>query len=363
MNQKFIGRVSAMTMAGAMMIGGLQIPAMAADGNDGVVQFQKVLEMQQAPGASVPNVTYTYSIAPGIAVGATATSPEIKAGVGTPTVSDVSYVNGDTITQNEVTKNASITFPEGTFTAPGIYRYIITESANSNADITDVDDNVRYLDVYVVNDNDGGYKIDASVFTEAADTPVFNDQNQPQYDEKNSEITDAYKTYELSLDKVVTGNMGDKSRMFDFTINFSGPANSSFTFGNQKVNLDENGAGSVNLQLADGTTIAEITGIPSTVTYTVTENLSSSEGYTTTFAVKKGEGNSQTVNKDTQASNSSKITATSQTMTKQDNAVTVTNDRASATPTGIVMSVTPYALLAALASALGALFFRRKKLS
>ena len=65
MNNKMIGCVSAMTMAGVMAFGGFQVPAMAATGgNDGVVRFQKVLEMQKAAGASVPDVTYTYTIVP-----------------------------------------------------------------------------------------------------------------------------------------------------------------------------------------------------------------------------------------------------------------------------------------------------------
>ena len=52
MNNKMIGCVSAMTMAGVMAFGGFQVPAMAATGgNDGVVRFQKVLEMQKAAGA------------------------------------------------------------------------------------------------------------------------------------------------------------------------------------------------------------------------------------------------------------------------------------------------------------------------
>ena len=103
MNNKMIGCVSAMTMAGVMAFGGFQVPAMAATGgNDGVVRFQKVLEMQKAAGASVPDVTYTYTIVPGTGIGATATSPEVKPGVGTPIVSDVSYTNTDTITQQEV---------------------------------------------------------------------------------------------------------------------------------------------------------------------------------------------------------------------------------------------------------------------
>ena len=363
MKKKMIGRVSAMTVAGVMMFGGMQIPAMAATGSS-EVQFKKVLEMDKAQGASVPNVTYTYTIAAGTGIGATANSPEVKAGVGTPTISSVTYAKGDTITDNEVSKNVTITFPAGTFTAPGIYRYVITESANTNTDIDDVDGNTRYLDVYVVNDTDGGYKINATVFTETAVTPTFDKETkQPTYGGKNEEITDAYTTYELSLDKVVEGNMGNKNQLFEFTINFHGPANTSFTFGNQQVNLDKDGNGSVSMKLADATAIAEIKGIPSTVTYTVTEKVSSSEGYDTTFAVKRGTGDSQSIAKDTAASDSEKVTATSQTMTKADNAVVVTNTKRTVSPTGIALSVTPYALLAGLASALGALFFRRKKLS
>ncbi|MFR7829943.1 MAG: hypothetical protein ACLU3F_00100 [Blautia wexlerae] len=114
---------------------------------------------------------------------------------------------------------------------PGIYRYVLTESANSNTDITDVDGNVRYLDVYVVNDNvNGGCKIDASVFTEAAVSPTFSGDKQAQYGEKNSEITDAYQTYELSLDKVVEEIWVTRIVNLNFTINFSSPANTSFTF-------------------------------------------------------------------------------------------------------------------------------------
>ena len=95
MKKKMIGRVSALTVAGVMMFGGMQIPAMAATG-DSVVQFQKVLQMENAEGANVPNVTYTYTITAGSAIGATANSPEVKAGVGLPTISSVTYTKGDT---------------------------------------------------------------------------------------------------------------------------------------------------------------------------------------------------------------------------------------------------------------------------
>ena len=315
------------------MLGGMQIPAMAATGSS-EVQFKKVLQMDKAQGASVPNVTYTYTIAAGTGIGATANSPEVKAGVGSPTIAEVTYAKGDSITKNadtnkdEAVKNVTITFPAGTFNAPGIYRYVITESANTNTDITDVGTNTRYMDVYVVNDSDGGYKIDATVFTETAVTPTFDkDTKQPTYGGKNEELTDSYTTYELSLDKVVEGNMGNKNQLFNFTINFKGSANTSFTWGDKQVDLDDKGEGSVTLDLADKTAITEIKGIPSNVTYTVTENISSSEGYDTTFAVKRGTGDSQSIAKDTAASTSEKVTATTQTMTKADNAVVVTNTK------------------------------------
>ncbi len=78
-------------------------------------------------------------------------------------------------------------------------------------------------------------------------------QSSRQYGEKKSKITDAYTTYELSLDKVVEGNMGDKNRKFNFTINFSGPANTSFTFGDKNVDYDGQGNGSEVLEPSVGT--------------------------------------------------------------------------------------------------------------
>lgn len=104
----------------------------------------------------------------------------------------------------------------------------------------------------------------------------------------------------------------------------------------------------MNLQLSHEDAAAEITGIPSTVTYTVTENLNSSEGYDTDFAVLKGTGTSQAVAKDEAASDAAKVTAQQQTVTKADNAVTVTNRRVAASPTGVMLSITPYALSAGL---------------
>lgn len=71
--------------------------------------------------------------------------------------------------------------------------------------------------------------------------------------------------------------------------------------------------------------------------------MSNSEGYDTTFAVKRGTGTSQSIAKDTAASTSAKVTATSQEMTKADNAVVVTNTKKTVSPTGIALSVTPYA--------------------
>ena len=391
MKKRTIAKTGATMLTMAMLLNGTTV--FAADNSypgvkGGSTAFDKYLVMDQE--ANVPNASFTYTIEPGTAKTYNVGDKkfEVLAGVGTPTMTDEDTTadgyqlvfkptdtlnktvqtgdlvkNFDATKQGYAKKTSTVDFSGVTFKEPGIYRYVITETGTNQA-VTNDKNEKRYLDVYVVNDNvNGGCKIDASVFTEAAVSPTFSGDKQAQYGEKNSEITDAYQTYELSLDKVVEGNMGDKNRKFNFTINFSGPANTSFTFGNELITLDSNGSGSVNLQLSHEDAAAEITGIPSTVTYTVTENLNSSEGYDTDFAVSKGTGTSQAVAKDEAASDAAKVTAQQQTMTKADNAVTVTNRRVAASPTGVMLSITPYALSAGLASLLGALFFRRKKLS
>lgn len=348
---KMLQRLAAVMLAGTMMMamGTTVFAEDAPAGNvTGNVSFTKTLDMSQAEGASVPDVTFKYTIASGSEVAATDTTPEILSGAeatGLPTVGTAVYAHTDT----DLRKTVSVDFSKVTFSKPGIYRYVITEQASENADITDDTNATRYLDVYVVNgETENTYAIDHSVLLPSAITP----NNAGVYGEglasKSNGYTNKYTTYQLSLDKVVNGTMGDKSKEFGFTINFSeGPANASFTYDGKPVQLDESGNGSVDIKLTDGTQAAVITGIPSTVKYTITENIEAKEGYTTSYKINDGaaiEGR----------------TTGKQAMGTANNAVVCTNMKNAVTPTGIVMNIAPYVLMVAVAAVLAVVFLRRR---
>ena len=92
-----------------------------------------------------------------------------------------------------------------------------------------------------------------------------------------------------------------------------------------------------------------INGIPSTVKYTVVENINKNDGYTVSYTVGSSDATSATY-----------ATSTEQTMGKTDNAVVCTNLKNAVTPTGIAMTVAPYILMVAVAGIFAVLFLRRR---
>ena len=349
-NNKYARRLAAALMTGTMMVSMLGMTAMAQGGEPVTVGFQKVLNMTDAVGASVPDVTFTYKIEKGTAVGATGSTLEIKAGVGTPTVANAVFSHEDSIANNKVTEDVTVTFPEGTFTEPGIYRYVVTENNDhGNDDITNDPSAIRYLDVYVNNE----LKIIGSVLLKEATAP--NKNSQYSQEKKSSGYENTYETYDLSLDKVVEGNMGDKGKTWSFTIEFTGPANASFKMGEEEITLDSEGKANATVWLKDADTAKVIQGIPSTVTYKITETINKSEGYTTTCTVNEV-FKAMTANEE-----GTNVSTETITMGKADNAVVVTNTRSASTPTGVILNIAPYILMVALAGVLAFFFLRKRR--
>ena len=199
--------------------------------------------------------------------------------------------------------------------------------------------------MYVVNDGEGGYKIASQAMIKGTAAPTGKDYAR---DSKSDGFTNSYKTYALSLKKVVDGTMGDMGRTYNFTINFEGPANASFKMGEETITLNNAGIGSTNIGLTNGS-MKTINGIPSTVKYTVVENINKNDGYTVSYTVGSSDATSATY-----------ATSTEQTMGKTDNAVVCTNLKNAVTPTGIAMTVAPYILMVAVAGIFAILFLRRR---
>ena len=336
---------AALTAAMVMTMGG-----MTAFAEEATVSFTKTLDMTEAVDASVPNVTFEYEIAAGTAT--TKGGRPVLAGVikdaTHPSVGTAAY----TYETTELTKDVAVDFSEVVFEEPGIYRYVITEKTTGNADITNDAEATRYLDVYVTRPEGATACSIANYELTKADGTG-----------KNGGYTNTYKTYALDLTKTVTGDMGESNRPFEFTITFTGPENTSFALENdydatenKTVDLGTSGSAEVKVNLPHAKSV-HITGIPSTVAYTIVET-ANSDGYTVTNTVKTA----ATVDAaDKTTVSTGEETTGEMTMGKVCNIVEFTNNRDAVTPTGIVMSFAPYILLVALAGVFAVLFLRKRR--
>ena len=215
-------------------------------------------------------------------------------------------------------KTATISFANVRFPEPGIYRYIITETASASDEAkglmhdNDVD---RVLDVYVTDNGSGtlvvsGYVMHTDINDE---TPAINTDMGPAdvenagdaLTDKTDGFTNEYKTKDLVFKKEVTGNEASRDKYFDFTlklenltpsdefvVSLADDSNANTTDGNANatsgttpatieanagktnvVKLTANAEGKVeqHFYIQHGQSIA-VRGLPVNATYTVTEN-------------------------------------------------------------------------------------------
>ncbi|MBP0974208.1 MAG: hypothetical protein J5851_09915 [Oscillospiraceae bacterium] len=321
-----------------------------SDGKGGTVAsvesttLDKYLVMKNS--AKVPNASFGFEITAGTAIPADVEAGKlgVLAGVGTPVVkygeeaTSLDFSASDATTPEDesaavfataakgdekyVKKSVEIDFRGVTFTEPGVYRYIITETGDNQGIIngfTGADSeavNTRTLDVYVEDSSyiaeDGtevnkliiaDYVMYAGVIDKAPDAKG-NEEDEEFYAIdalKTDSITNLYETQDLSFGKKVTGNQGSKDKYFKFTVKLEGVEDTTAVF-------------TVNLNNADGTVTSTdatvsgyvgtdnptafaanatlefylqdsqyitIEGLPKGVTYTVTED---AEDYTATTA-------------------------------------------------------------------------------
>lgn len=371
-----------------LLVSLLALPVSAANTNvaapGGEFTFKKYLVMDA--NANVPNVTFEFTIDAGTAVAATGSSPAIYAGIvektgGTvtkPTVTNATFsynidkgsttdgLPTDTTTTPNMkyaTKEVTVDFSGISFTAPGIYRYTITEVAPAQSGIAIQGSGTRTLDVYVEYTDD-------SATTLAVKHYVLQDGTaNPNTATKSKGFTNTYTTYDLTLAKTVTGNQGDRDKYFVFTIKITGAVEGTvYTVdlsgaderptvdGVQQTNPETLTAteGSVTdtYYLKHGQSIV-IQGLTSDTAYTITETGYSTDGYTTTYAIDGGD-----------AVTGNATPSQDNTMNGDDHTVTFTNDKQGTVPTGILLETAPYLILGAVVVAgLVVLFATRRRRS
>lgn len=388
MKKRTIAKTGATMLTMAMLLNGTTVLAAGSNygsqiGGTKRTTFDKFLVMDQQ--ANVPNVSFTYKVTAGKAKAYDAAKKNVQilagvdadkvtmAGVGTDAANTIKYAPGDATVQdaNALVKNydkatekyakktAILDFSKCNFTEPGIYRYIITESGTNQA-VTNDEDATRVVDVYVNDDSsaDGkkltiaGYVLHSNESDIKAGDDLGSTNANP--DGKSQGFTNEYDTSDLTFKKEVSGNQASHDKYFKFTVTIENAVpgtvynvnclNADKTSKSNAATITEN-AGKTNPDKftvgIDGTVTQEfylqhgqeitIQGIAKDSTYSVTEN---EEDYKSTAAV---------VADYTAPANG--------TIESADLKTSYLNTRAGVIPTGVIMTVAPFAAVTLLGAA------------
>lgn len=346
--------VVAATMLLALV--GVVAPAWAEEGSttphlpvtDNKVTIASKLTMDE--NAMVPSVMFNYSIAP-------ADSSECASTSGmpvTPGVPDAVSLSPDSVNYSDkkwnhenaggtttITAQLSAVLDASEFTAPGIYRYKITQQ-KPVLDGLEVTHGALFLDVYVENDNSGLVAKGCTLSTAAGSG------------DKTSGFENNYVTHKLTIKKVVAGNQGEKNRDFDFTFTIKGVDGESYEYAtvkNDATTMSQTPAKSgtaVTVSLKHGESVI-VYGLSSNDTYAINEADYSSAGYKTSYKI--GESGTEVEGK--------VIEATS--IGAYDALVAFTNTKDVTVPTDVIRTVVPYAAIVAFAAVMGVVFFRPRR--
>ena len=326
--------------------------------------FYKYLVMDV--DANVPNATFAFTVAPGTAIAATENRVAVLAGIGTPTIAEVTFAPTDSTTaglpsdtdtatagQQYATQTAKVDFSGISFTEPGIYRYIVTETATTNQGVTNDESATRTLDVYVT-DNDGALEVSSYVLHTGTDAPAAGtdkgsadvSNTGDKLGDKSAGYTNTYDTSNLTFSKTVSGNQASRDKYFAFTVTIRGavagtvydvdltkadvnisanPNDATTCIGNavtqpQRLTVPAGGTVTQVFYLQHGQEIT-IKGLAKGTEYAVTEN---PEDY-----------------KQTAPDNASG------TIVSEDVTAAFTNTRSGVIPTGVLLTVAPFAAIMA----------------
>ena len=301
-----------------------------------------------------------------------------------------------------------IGFKPAAFATPGVYRFVVTEGPATGFNSGDVEamkvtvdgaaksyQTQRFLDVYVrlkEGSTTGekeiyGYVLhsgDTQVTSNATGNKHTGDKNSGFDGDKGKggkkDTPQGYTRYtprKLKVDKKISG-MIDKNNLFPFTVNlFHNKAGAvNFDNANLQVKVKMPGASAYTVKkaseipglgatLKDGQSL-EIIGLPKTTTYNVKET--NNTALTIKSDVRFSEDVANPV-PDTAAVSTETVAPTASSTEKggdknlllNDSHVAYHNHIDEITPTGVVLTVAPYAMMLAVAGSMGFMFFNRKK--
>lgn len=344
-DRKIFRRIAAVLMAGAMaatMSMGVMAEENGTGGTESAAPTNVTITKEITKGVNdyAPNTTFEFSITPGTEVSAENGSEKVYAGpAGGATISGTivsepkdSDINHETIQVG----STNIVIHNDKFTAPGIYRYVVTEIAGTYEGI-DYTSELKYFDVYVNSDK----QVYSYAFVSANDPKVKDDGVfTNDYGKTNDSLHD------LTISKKVEGNQGDTAKDFTFTIGVTGQNGVSeqyyVTFSDNRAAITLTSGQTMDIVLKNDQS-ATIYGLSENDTYTVTETDYSSDGYSTTVDGAEGREKSGEISEET--------------------TISFVNTKTATTPTGLVMDIAPYLLMVVAAAVLAVVFLRKRRIA
>ena len=341
-----------MLLAFALLIGTTAITASAETtytSIGGSTKFVKNLVVDEK--ANIPDITFSYTIRRGTAVPVTPSTIEILVSVaGGGEIGQAEFTNADTTNaisglpsdadpsnptpgKKYAQKEVTITFPTTSFTKPGVYRYEVTETNDSLPGVTYDADPIRYLDVFVVAGENDVLSVSKYVFRKAATNIGTNGEYVENPDVKSAGYINSLTQYDFEFTKTIAGNQGDKNKRFDFTLNITGAnpgtypiVTNNVTDNPTSITVDANGTATGVYSLTSGSTV-QVIGLNKGAVCTVTEN---ALDYTATHSLDNGTAVS--------GNSSGEVTLNS------NHSVAFTNTRNGIIPTGVIMTIAPFAI-------------------
>ena len=370
-------RLSAITLAGAMIFA-TGIQAFAAEGEQNNVNIaeanmavlKKAIAVTNYDGyAYEPTITYTYTLANGTADGTVTNATDdltvaYKAGDikcladGENAVKTAEFNSSNAVTEETSSRDLTWTFAPEKFDAAGVYRYTITETETTvnPAEIGIVRDEAydpeKYLDVYVRNGDTGLEIYGMVVVDDEAD--AVNEGSAKSEGWNTNEDLEEYKTYNMTVTKQITGAGADMTAKFPFTVSLEGEMGSAniATEGTgeaiSEFGLNEDGSATVTGTLGHEASLT-IKGLPITVGFSIKETNNTRETYKATAAAVNVEDSTLAEEADLEGDGHEVVVLTDGAIAKASGAIdiTVTNDLAAISPTGVVLRYAPYLLILA----------------
>ncbi|MBQ6212561.1 MAG: hypothetical protein IJJ57_06680 [Ruminococcus sp.] len=355
-----------------------------------------------------PTITYNYSIAPYEVTNA----DTITDSAGKTVKAKTGITGGVSLTDNTAvfTSTEPIELENGKkvisdnlvaavdltkFEAAGVYRYKITETPEAGglaaADIIRDTDNYsadRYLDVYIKN-GDSGLEVSAFVMFHKGESETMTIDGQDTnttlkkttgYDSGDNNgsgssgsddgnMADKYYTYNYTVKKNITGTLADKKHEFPFTVKTTASSKAGQNFFVKKNDADAP-LGTIGTDvkpgLADGDTL-KLIGLPASATVAVSETNDTIDSYKGS-AVKPAitatllDGDNKTIGFNATALTDYTSSSKDEPTKNADITGTeFTNALEEMSPTGVILTYIPYAIMLGAALLFIALFIRNKK--